>query len=126
MNTKAKQIITIIFTVIASGMTILSGIMKLMGGNEVVEGLTKAGVGPYIPVLGIMEITFAALFIYPKTMKLGFILLSCYFAGAMGTDLSHDKPLVNAGMVLVLVWIAAFLRDKSIFLPNRLAGTSVK
>jgi hypothetical protein len=118
MNTKTKRIITIIFTVIASGMTILSGVMKLMGGTEVVKTLTNAGVGPYIPILGIMEISFAALFIYPKTMKLGFILLSCYFAGAMAADLSHGKPLVNAGFVLVLVWIAAFLRDKSIFFPS--------
>ena len=118
MNTKTKQIITVIFTVIASGMATLSGIMKLIGSTEVVKMLTIAGVGPYIPVLGIMEIVFSALFIYPKTMKLGFILLSCYFAGAMAADLSHDKPLANAGFVLVLVWIAAFLRDRTVFFPT--------
>jgi hypothetical protein len=63
-----------------------------------------------------MEITFSILFIFPKTMKLGFILLSCYFAGAIATDLSHGNTVANAMMPITLVWIAAFLRDKSIFL----------
>jgi hypothetical protein len=30
-----------------------------------------------------MEIAFAALFVVPATMKLGLILASCYFAGAI-------------------------------------------
>ena len=118
MNAKTKRIITILFTVIASGMVILSGVMKLMGGTEIVKAMTNAGVGPYIPVLGIMEIAFAGLFLYPKTMKLGFVLLCCYFAGAMATELSHGGPLAGAVMVLVLVWIAAFLRDKTVFFPT--------
>lgn len=117
MNTNVKRIAALVMTVIASGMTILSGIMKLSGAPEVTKMLTQAGVGPYIPALGIMEIGFAALFIYPKTMKLGFILLSCYFAGAMATDLSHGSTLANAAFVMVLIWVAAFLRDSSIFLP---------
>ncbi|RCR71482.1 DoxX family protein [Larkinella punicea] len=118
MNAKTKRIITILFTVIASGMVILSGVMKLMGNTEIVKSMTNAGVGPYIPVLGIMEIAFAGLFLYPKTMKLGFVLLCCYFAGAMATELSHGGPLAGAVMVMVLVWIAAFLRDKTVFFPT--------
>ena len=76
--------------------------------------LEAAGVGPYRVELGLAEILFAALFAYPKTMKIGFILLSCYFAGALATELSHQLPL-NALIPLVLVWIAAWLRDRSIF-----------
>jgi hypothetical protein len=64
-----------------------------------------------------MEIGFAALFIYPKTMKLGFILLSCYFAGAIATELSHGMSF-NAVMPIVFVWIATFLRDKTAFIPT--------
>jgi hypothetical protein len=36
-----------------------------------------------------MEIAFAALFLVPATMKLGFILASCYFGGAIATDRSY-------------------------------------
>jgi hypothetical protein len=74
-------------------------------------------VGPYITLLGIMQLIFVALFLYPKTMKLGFALLSCYLAGALAAELSHDGPMQNAAIPLAFLWIAAFLRDHTVFLP---------
>ncbi len=113
---KFKKIITLVFTVLAVGMVVLSGIMKLSANPELVAKMSEIGIGPYIPVLGIMEITFAALFAWPKTMRIGFLLLSCYFAGALATELSHAMPF-NALLPMGLVWISAFLRDKEVFLP---------
>jgi hypothetical protein len=114
---KAKKIAAIIFTALAGLMIGFSGIMKFLKNEEVVQTLTTLGVGNYITLLGVMEIVFVALFIIPKTMKIGFILLSCYFAGAMATELSHNGRILNPAILLILVWIAAFLRDRSIFLP---------
>jgi len=114
---KAKKIITIGVTVIASGLVILSGIMKLTAGEEMVASMDKLGIADYLVPLALMEIGFTALFLYPKTMKIGFILLSCYFAGALATELSHGTPF-NALLPISLIWIAAFLRDSSIFLPS--------
>ena len=45
--------------------------------------MSKLGVGRYLRPLGAVEIAFAALFIVPTTMILGFILASCYFGGAI-------------------------------------------
>ena len=112
-----KKIITIIVAALAVLLPIFSGIMKLTGNPEAIDILTKMEVIDHINLLGLMEITFALLFIYPKTMKVGFALLTCYFAGAIATELSHASPL-NAVMPIVLVWIAAFLRDKTVFLPT--------
>src|SRR2546428_8796 len=53
--------------------------------------MPKVGVGRYLRLLGVMEIAFAAPFVVPATMKLGFILASCYFAGAIATELSHAE-----------------------------------
>lgn len=111
---KVKKIITIAFTVLAVGMVVLSGIMKLSGNPELVEKMSKLGIGPFIPMLGIMEITFAALFAWPKTMRIGFVLLSCYFAGALAVELANGMPF-NALLPMGLVWIAAFLRDRPVF-----------
>ena len=116
---KAKKIITIVITVIAGLMVTFSGIMKLIKPRDVVDKLTAAGVGNYITLLGTMEIVFTALFIYPRTMKPGLILLSCYFAGAMATELSHDGPFLNPVLPLALVWVSAFLRDRTAFLPAK-------
>ncbi len=121
---KVKKIITIVVTVLAAGLVVMSGVMKLLHVAAVTDTLSKMGVLPFITVLGLMEIGFAILFLFPKTMKLGFILLSCYFAGALATELSHGDSL-NALMPIVLVWISAFLRDDSIFLPVRGKSTVV-
>jgi len=116
MQPRTKKIINIIATAVPVALAALSGFMKLSGAEQIKEGMAKVGVGPYVPVLGIMEITFAVLFIFPKTMRIGFILLSCYFAGAMATELSHNGPIANAMIPLVLVWIGTFVRDKSVFM----------
>jgi hypothetical protein len=62
-------------------MIFFSGSMKLMKNESAVHVLTRMGIGDYITLLGAMEIVFTILFIFPTTMKIGFILLSCYFAG---------------------------------------------
>ena len=92
-----------------------SGVMKLVAGDAVVEALTRLGVGRYIRLLGLTELTCAALFVIPATMKLGFVLASCYFAGAIAVELSHQELTVNPFIPLVLLWIGAFLRDRSLF-----------
>lgn len=112
---KYKKIAITVYTVLVTSMVVMSGIMKLSGLKEAVDTLTKVGVGEYITLLGIMEIVFAGLFIYPATRKLGVLFLTAYFAGAMATDLSHGMPVINAAFTLTLVWIAAFLNDRSIF-----------
>jgi len=79
------------------------------------EEMSKLGVGRYLRRLGVMEIAFAALFVVAATMKLGFILVSCYFAGAIATELSHETLKVNPFIPIALLWIGVFIRDRSIF-----------
>ena len=55
-------------------------------------------------------------FVIPATFKIAFLLASCYFGGAIATELSHDALKVNPFIPLVLLWIGAFIRDRSIFL----------
>ncbi len=113
---KVKKIIAIVFTVLAVGMVIFSGILKFVGPPEMVENMSKMGLGPYLPILGLMEISFALLFAWPRTLRIGFVLLSCYFAGAMAVELANAMPF-NAMTPMVLVWIAAFLRDQEVLWP---------
>ncbi|HMF70557.1 MAG TPA: hypothetical protein VK616_03730 [Flavitalea sp.] len=115
---KVKKIITIVFIVLAVGMSLLSGIMKLIGSKDVLATLALVKMEKYTVMLGLMEITFALLFLFRPTMKIGFILLSCYFAGALSAEIANGLPY-NALLPIVLVWIAAFLRDNGIFLSPR-------
>ena len=93
----------------------LSAVMKLSGNAKLLEGMTTLGVGRYVRVLGVVELALAALFVIPATFKLGFLLASSYFGGAIATELSHDALTVNPFIPIVLLWIGAFIRDRSIF-----------
>lgn len=113
---KIKKIITIGLTCLVTLMLGLSGLMKAIQLPWSVEGLVKFNLPNSATILGLIEITFIILFAFPKTMRMGFILISCYLAGAMATELSHDGSMLNPGIPLVLIWITAFLRDRSLFL----------
>ncbi len=109
---KAKKIITVSITCLITAIIFVSGLMKFIHMPWSVAGLEK-----YNPsILGLMEMVFIILFAVPKTMRIGFILISCYFAGALATELARDGSLLSPGIPLVWIWTAAFLRDKSLFL----------
>lgn len=108
---KLKKITVISLTSLTTAIIFISGLMKFIHLPWSVAGLEK-----YNPsVLGLMEMIFIVLFAIPKTMKIGFILLCCYFAGAMAAELAKDASMLNPGIPMVLIWITAFLRDNSIF-----------
>ena len=62
-----------------------SGVMKLTGSAQVVETMRRLSVKGVTPLLGVMELTFAALYVVPATFKIGFLLASCHLAGAIAT-----------------------------------------
>ncbi len=113
---KTKKYLANVLLLLTTVMVILSGLMKAIQLPWSVNGLVKFNLADAAIALGLMEMTFAVLFIFPKTMRIGFILLSCYFAGAMATELSHDGSMFNPAVPLSLIWITAFLRDKYIFI----------
>jgi len=75
------MVIQLLATWIPALLIALSGVLKLSGNPKIVEGMAALGVGRHVRLLGVMELVFAALFVFPATMKLGFILTSCYFGG---------------------------------------------
>ena len=96
-----------------------SGLSKIFHVEMMTEKLNRVGVGQFMTMLGIVELALAALFISSRTMKLSFILLSCYFSGAIATEISHSGNFMVPFIFLVLIWIASFIRERSIL---KLAG----
>lgn len=100
---------------IPSLMIAMSGAMKLVGAEQVVTGLTKAGLSSYITLFGIIELISLTLFIYPKTYKIGFLLLTAYLGGALSIELAGGQPPM-AAILLTLIWVSVYLRDHNLFL----------
>lgn len=115
MSAKTKRIISIILMVIPSLMLIMSGVMKIIGAQQIVDGLTKAGLGKLIMFIGVIELVSVALFLFPKTYKIGFLFLCSYLGGALCIELAGGQPPM-AAVFLVLIWISVYLRDKATFI----------
>lgn len=116
---KTKKIITIIAVTIPSCIIIFSALFKLTNASLFADAYAKSGITNFLIPLGLAEILFLALFLYPKTFRIGFFLMCSYFGGAIVAHLSLNDiaGIKDAVLVLTLIWIAAFFRDKSMFLP---------
>ena len=68
-----------------------------------------------------MELAFAVLLIVPATFKLGFLLASCCFAGAIATELSHDALTVNPFIPIALLWALDLKRGRGRISDSRLS-----
>jgi len=80
-----------------------------------VEIYSRTGILEYIKILGVVELLFIAAFLIRRTMKVGFLLLTSYYGGAMAVELSHGNIFIFPAVILTIIWVAAFLRDPSIF-----------
>ncbi|SRR5260221_1402179 len=115
MNTKTKRYIAISLTTIVSLIMTAGAFAKVLKVQAVVDSFTKIGVGEYTQILGLFELVFIALYLIPRTMKIGFLLLCSYLGGAIATHLSHHEDFFQPVIPLALIWVTAFLRDGSLF-----------
>lgn len=116
MSTKTRKILSFILILIPSAILVMSGFAKLSGNPQVTEGLSKIGFGPVLKILGIAELIFVALFLYPKTQKIGFYLILSYLGGAAAIEISVGAPPM-ALVYIAFAWIGIFIKDQKQFLP---------
>jgi len=117
MKQKSKSIIKWTPTVIVSIIIVFSGLMKLIALPQLVEIYARIGLLESMKILGAAELILVAFFILNRTMRLGFLLLTAWFGGAMAVELSHGSVFIFPAVILTVLWIAAFLRDPSILKP---------
>lgn len=119
MKHSKKNILTWAPTVIAASIISIGAILKLAAFPPLVDIYTKIGLVELLKPLAIAEISFVMLFIFNRTMKIGFYLLTGYFGGAMAVEISHGNFFILPAAILSLVWFSAHLRDASIFRTMR-------
>src|SRR3954469_24404771 len=110
------DIITWILKGIVALLAIMSGAYKLTGADKIIVALEKLGIAAYKNYLGLAEIIFGLLFLYPPTSNIGFLLLICYFSGALAVDISHKNLFIAPLVILVLIFVAGYLSSPSLFL----------
>lgn len=100
-------------------MIIMSGFFKISSAPQLVEHYTQLGMIKYLQILGIAELLCISLFIYKQTMHIGLMLLTGYFGGAIAVEISHGNLFVAPLMILIIVWVAAYMRNSSLFIAQK-------
>lgn len=118
MSGLSKKNIGWALTGLISLLLVFSAINKFIGSPQVTEMLTAHGMKDWIKILGAGELLSLALFIYPKTMRLGTLLLTAYFGGAILFHMNHPDPhsssFVAPAAIMVFIWIISWVRGNQI------------
>lgn len=81
---------------------------KLLGMPVAAETLTSLGWPPgYVLMIGIFELTFLALYLFPRTSVLGAVLMTALLGGAMATHIRVGSPLFSH--ILFSIYLAVFM-----------------
>lgn len=89
---------------------------KLLGMPVAAQTLVDLGwPAEYVLAIGLMELGFLLLYLYPRTSVLGAVLMTGLLGGAMASQVRVDTPLFSHqlfGLYLGLVmWGGFWLRD---------------
>ena len=115
MKSKTNKIVKWAPSILVALIIGAGSLMKLTAQPQLVEVFSKTGLLPYIKLLGATELVFVSLFLWSRTLRIGFFLLTAYFGGAMAIELSQHIFFIMPAVILAFVWLAAYLRDRSLF-----------
>jgi hypothetical protein len=85
--------------------------MKLGHASKMVDGFTKAGIpdAAMVPI-AILELVCLTLYLLPRTMVLGAVLLTGYFGGAIVVHLITGESVLPVIMIGLWVWGGIYFR----------------
>ena len=117
MYKKKRSTIKKIPTLFIAAILTVSGILKIAGIHPMFDHFMTMGLSiTLVKIFGAAEVIFSLLFAYPRTSKIGLLLLTGYFGGAIAAEIPFHQVMAPL-MPLAFVWIAAFVREPSNFLP---------
>jgi hypothetical protein len=91
-----------------------SATAKILKPPPVLQGFAQLGYSESIILkLAIIELTFTAIYLIPRTAVFGAILLTAYLGGATATHARVSDPAVVGPMLTgVMLWLGLYLRDQ--------------
>jgi hypothetical protein len=93
--------------------------MKLLLTAPAVETTGQLGYpAGSVLVIGLIELACLAVYAFPRTARIGAVLLTGYLGGAIATHLRVGSPLLSHTLfpiyVAALVWGGLYLRDRRV------------
>lgn len=100
----------------------MGAFFKLIQHEEVITNFASGGLDGWAMIVGIGEIVSLILFLVPKTMRLGAMLLAAYFGGAIMFHMSHTDPehqsLIAPSVYLCILMVISWVRGMDLIQLN--------
>lgn len=111
-NPRWMKITGLVLHGLVAALMLSSGFGKVFGfaPADVVEAMTRQGLGGRIALIGLGEMAGALLLIVPRTSPLGTLVVSAFWGGAICLHMAFGEPYALEASVLVVAWAGAFLR----------------
>lgn len=109
-----KRVVTAIVAV-TYFLLAFSSLTKILFVPYIAEKFELLGIAAYGRFFGVVELVAFLLYLHPRTIGLGFVLLCAYLGGAIATDLHAPQYLYQPLVVLSLVFVTTYLRRPDIF-----------
>ena len=118
MRNRKEQTLKIVTWVLIGVLSLLffaSSYAKIAGFPEINERFATWGLSDMQTLIGFVMLISTVLFLIPATFSLGVLLLSSFFGGTIATHMQHGESYTGPARLLILVWIAYYLRNPSMF-----------
>ena len=124
MKKSKTNIISNILIGVVAVVLILAGTLKLggIGAEDMVEGLEKARLIQHLTLVSIVSIACGVLLLIPMTKRLGFLMASSYWGGAIVAHLAYNDSVTMPAIFLAILWFGIFLQSN---LVRQKSGTSM-
>jgi hypothetical protein len=106
---------------LVGALMILTGAVKVLGLFPP-EHVEKLGLTNDIRMIGVGEIASGLLLMMPRTTRVGILLTSSYWGGAICLHMSRAQPYVVPAVLLLLSWGGAYLRETGWAASSRVAA----
>ena len=110
-NPKWMTIVGWVLSVLPCLLLFFSAYMKLSQNPEAVKGFAEFKTNNSLMIVGVLEIAFTLIYLFPRTAVLGATLLTAYLGGATETHLRLGISLHIPILVAVALWLGLFFRD---------------
>jgi hypothetical protein len=121
-TSRASRIVGWVLSLLVAALFTFSAVMKLNFPPEMLEEWTKTYPAAAAPIIGVVEMSVALLFLIPRTSVLGGLLLVSYLGGAVATHVRAQDGLFFVPIIVgVIAWVGLCLRDSRLwtYLPLR-------
>jgi len=127
MSSKVRTWISRGFAGVVALALVATAGLKLTHAPKMVEGFSHAGIpsSAVVPI-ALVELACLALYLVPRTMVLGAVLLTGYFGGAIVVHIIGGQSIIPVFMLGVFVWGGIYFRVPALpsLLPFRTGLTS--